>query len=186
MPELTFQEEDHIYMLDGVVIPSVTQALHAEGFIDDRWFTEESSIRGTYVHLASHMHDMGTLDEDTLDPVLVPYLDGYKQFLDDTGFEVLESEVRQYHKTYLYAGTPDKKGLLYGRRSLIDLKSGKPEAWVKLQLGGYWLLDEPCDCYSLQLKPDGTYNFSEKIKDIRHQGQVFLSALVCHQWKNNH
>jgi len=185
VPEFKFIEEGHQYLLDGASLPSVTQVLHAGGFIDDRWFTEYARTRGQYVHRACHLYDSGTLDEEALDPTLAPYVGAYKAFKRDTGFEVLESEVPGYHKTYLYAGTPDKWGALYRRPAMIDLKSGKPETWVKLQLGGYWLLGEPADCYSLQLKPDGTYNLSEKIKDIRQQAQVFLAALAVHNWKLN-
>lgn len=185
MPELTFIEEGHQYFLDGVPLPSVTQVLFQEGFIDDRWWTEYACLRGTYVHKACQLENAGTLDEDALDPAIKGYHSGYVAFLRDTGFRPVEWEMPKYHPTYLYAGTPDVRGILYGQRAKIDLKSGKPEPWVKLQLGGYYLLNEPEDCYSLQLKPDGTYNLSEKIKDIRQHSQVFLAALACHNWKLN-
>jgi hypothetical protein len=185
MDKLTYIEDGHRYLLGDEELPSVTTVLKSEGFIDDAFFTEEGRRRGEYVHLACHLHDMNDLDESTLDPAIVPYYEAYVRFLRDTGFRVDESEVPDYQATYMYAGTLDKRGILNNKHTIIDLKSGAITPSVKVQLGAYWLFKGGyVDCYSLQLRPDGTYRL-EQVKDVRQQGQIFLAALAVYRWKQN-
>ena len=54
IPELVFEEEKHIYMLNGLEIPSVTRIMeplsqHEYGAID-KWVLEKAANRGTAVH----------------------------------------------------------------------------------------------------------------------------------------
>lgn len=185
MPELIFDKERHVYSVNGRVLPSVTGILKAEGFIDDTWFTEDARLRGTYVHLACHLYDMGTLDENELDPALRPYLNGYIRFKADTGFEVVESEVPRYHEQYLFAGTPDKIGVMAKADTLIDLKSGLVSPWTALQTAAYELtLDRPMKRFGVQLTDDGKYKMIP-FQD-RTDRNIFLSALAVHNWKINH
>jgi hypothetical protein len=161
---------------------SVTELLVAEGFIDTRWFDEYSRTRGTYVHKAIHLYDTGDLDEDALDPVIVPYLDAWKRFLKESKFEVIESETRLYNDQF--TGMPDKVGLLNGYATILDNKSGNIEPWVALQLAGYEILKGGAyKRVAVRLKDDGTYSLKE-FKDRQDRG-IFLSALACYQWKKN-
>lgn len=184
MPDFSFQPDQHAYILNDRRLPSVTGILKAQGFIDDTWFTEDARLRGTYVHLACHLYDKGTLDIDELDPALRPYLDAYIRFKTETGFQVLESEVPRYHPQYLYAGTPDKIGILNGD-ALIDLKSGALSPWTALQTAAYELFfDRPMKRFGVQLTNEGKYKvipFTD-----RTDRNIFLSALACHNWRINH
>ena len=83
----TYDPATHTYKTDDVVRPGVTTILKKARLIDTDapWFDEYSRDRGTAVHLACELWDLGTLDESTLDPVLVPYLDGWRLFMAETG-----------------------------------------------------------------------------------------------------
>ena len=136
--DLTFDEEKHEYRLDGRILPSVTGILREMGFIDDTYFTEDSAARGTAVHRATELYDLGTLDEDSLDPRLVDYLEGWKRFRKETGFLPTSIEGRGWSK-FGYAGTFDRIGVTDNASIvLLDIKSSMyvPD-WIGLQLGGY-------------------------------------------------
>lgn len=151
-----FTEEGHIYTADGRRLESVTGILKAEGFIDDRWFTEEARERGSFVHLARHLDDMGELDEESLDPVIVPYLEAWRRFRRESGFVVERSEVPGMSSSYLYAGTPD----VIGHFPKGNLKRG-----------------------AVELHNDGTYRlvpFTDR-QDVAQ----WLAVLSCHNWKKN-
>lgn len=185
MPEFIYNDELHLYMLDGRVLPSVTGILKGELFIDDSFYTEDARIRGTYVHLACHLYDKGTLDLDELDSALRPYLDAYILFKGETGFQVNESEVPCYHPQYLYAGTPDKIGIMAGTDALIDLKSGDIQPWCALQTAAYELFfPKSMKRFGVQLTNEGKYKMTPFTD--RTDRNIFLSAMACRNWKLNH
>ena len=164
---------------------SVTEILKSEGFIDGTWFTEYSRTRGSYIHKAVHLYDIGDLDEENLDPVLVPYLDAWKRFLLESKLEVVDSEVRLTSETYQLTGKPDKVGLLNKCPTILDNKSGAIAPWTGLQLSFYELLKgSPYKRIAVRLKPDGKYSLTE-FKNRQDKGTV-LSILNAYYWKKNH
>lgn len=164
---------------------SVTELLVAENFIDDTWFDEYSRTRGSYIHKAIHLYDIGDLDEENLDPVIVPYLGAWKKFLKESKFEVIDSEVRLYSETYRLTGMPDKVGLLNGKPTILDNKSGAIAPWTALQLAFYELLSgSPHKRVAVQLKPNGKYRLAPEFKDRSDRGTV-LSILNVYRWKKN-
>lgn len=185
MPEFLYNDDQHVYTLDGRPLPSSTGILKAQGFIDTTWYNEDARLRGTYCHLACHLYDKGTLDYDALDDALKPYLDGYIRFIEETGFQVVESEVPRYHPQYLYAGTPDKTGAMNGADALVDLKTGVIQPWTALQLASYEMFfDGPMKRFGVQLTDDGKYKMIPFTD--RNDRNIFLSALAIHNWKLNH
>jgi hypothetical protein len=134
---------------------------------------------GTHVHLATHLHDMETLDEAALDPALVPYLAGWKSFLFETGFTVTHSEEIVHNPRYGYAGMLDRRGLLAKRRWIIDIKSGAVPWTVGFQTAAYQEAipaeERPKNRLAVQLLPTGKYRLHEQ-KDAG-DFQIFLSAL---------
>jgi len=186
--DLIFTEATHEYRHGegGEVLPSVTGILKSEGYIDGDWYTEAARIRGTYVHKICHLHNIGDLDETTVDETLVGYYEAYLSFLAETQFVVEDSELLVHSDTYLFAGTLDIRGKFPGAKmkSVIDIKSGSIEPWVAIQLAGYTVcLPDPHERYSLQLTADGKYHLKQW-KDRSDQG-VFLGALAGFHWKNN-
>ena len=155
-PAQSFDEAEHAYHHNGVRLPSVTQILQAEGFIDMRFFDAYSRERGRLVHLATHYDDMGELDEDTLDPVIEPYLRAWRKFRQESGFTVESSEVPMVNIKYGFAGTPDVRG----RFPKGALRRG-----------------------AVELHDDGTYKLYQ-FPD-RNDVNVWLAALACHTWKTN-
>jgi len=137
-------------------LPSVTEILAAEGFIDDRFFDEWSRDRGTYVHLATHLDDMGDLDEDTVDPVIVPYLEAWRRFKKESGFMVEQSEISLASKAYHYAGTIDRIGYF-------------PAGSITRA--------------AVELHNDGTYKIYPF--NDRTDKQIWLSVVAIHYWKHN-
>lgn len=186
---LKFDPDLHQYSIGSEILPSITQILAAEGFIDSTWYTAAGRDRGTTAHKITHDYDMGELFEELLDPAYIPYLKAYKQFLQDTGFKVLASEVPRYHMALRYAGTPDKVGEMRGCFAVVEQKSGALEPWTRIQAAAQGELVKQdfnvarVKRYGLQLRPDGKYRLIEY--DNRQDEGIWLSTLAIHHWKHN-
>ena len=198
---LVFQSDEHRYFLDGREIPSNTTMIKAAGLIDDRWFTPESRQRGIEVHRACHFLCEKDLDWTTVRPDYVPYVEACQDFIRSTGFQVERNEFPAW-SDHDYATTPDVMGILNGRRSIINFKTGAISKWVGLQLYGEKQAvneriqnqDEPWTAgltylnghpypemvYALELRANGKWKlhpFNE-----RDLTQVFLSMVKLHHW----
>ena len=162
----TFDETRHLYTLDGRPLLSVTQILERSGIVDYSFLppaTRNMALaRGSAVHLATALDDEGDLDEAALDPILLPYLEGWRKFRRDTGFSPDQIEHRGFHPQHKYAGTKDRRGTFPGKSSRFDLdiKCGQAQPWVWLQLAAYQALEpEPRTKlpYVVELPGDGTW-----------------------------
>jgi hypothetical protein len=195
-PRLVFHPAVHRYELDGVELPSVTAILKLAGVADfsGPWFTDEVLARGTYVHQAIALDAEGVLDEDTLDPQLVPYIHGWRAFLAESGYEIEHWEQRVCDPVLGYAGTLD--GILRHpassprRRLLIDVKRGlypsagpQTAAYKRLALKFY---DTPMaiDRAVVELPGDGRYRLTQL--DDRDDEHVFLAALRIVNFRRTH
>ncbi|NPV03857.1 MAG: hypothetical protein HPY67_03900 [Syntrophaceae bacterium] len=185
MNGLVFDAERHAYLLDGRVVPSVTQILAAEGIIDGQWYTEEGRRRGDHVHLALRYHDEGRLDEESVTDEVRPYLEAWQRFISETGFICLQIEQPFADRNLGFAGTPDRVGWMDGDKtlSIIDIKTGAPEPWHALQTAAYavGLGKRTVMRWSVYLKPNGAYRL------IRHQAIedviAWLGLVSVHNWK---
>lgn len=191
--QLDFDEERHTYTLtDGItdeILPSVTQILKAEGFMnytcDDGWYME----RGSHVHRMIELHMTDSLNEETLDPMLRPYLTAFRAFEAATGFLTQGMELPLWHPIYHYAGKPDLWGPIDNRLTLIDVKTGSPAKWHTIQLAAYFELLRTegiavKNAANLYLAEDGSFKYVQiKSKDINDCRNVFLSALTIFKWK---
>jgi len=185
MEELTLQENGHIYRLNGRIIPSATQAL---SLVDDRWKDPYFLQRGRFIHLACELWDREELDEETVDPSILPRLEAWKLFRQDTGFVPSRIEEFYAHPVYLYGFKFDRTGPLNGREALIDLKSS-PSPIDALQGAAYWAglqaQDPPITCkavFDLYLKDNGKYNLVP-IKFLRNDFLTFLAVLTAYRFK---
>lgn len=164
--KLSFDPLKHEYKIGKKVLPSVTTILKAAGYIDTTWATEWHRNKGEQLHRALHLHDLDVLDEATLDPELVPYIQTYKRFLSESGAKVTHSELPCWSDKYQYAGTADKVLLLHRRRVVVDVKTNNAPAWTALQVASYAHAIEESRYihierrYSLALKKDD-YRFRE-------------------------
>jgi len=188
-----FDEEKHIYTVDGEQWSSVTQALKC--LPDDyahvsREIMQQAAHLGKAVHKAIELDIAQTLDEESLDPIIASYLQAWREFVKRSGFEVLASESIVVSRKYRYCGKLDILGVLNGRYALVDLKrtAGIMRS-VAPQLAGYEQaaretfgigMFEQVDRYALHFPKERSaalFPFYDK-NDMR----VFLSALTIHQW----
>lgn len=172
----------HVYTVDGSIYPSVTQILQDQGFIDATWFTEYARERGKLVHRITHWHDTGELDPGSVDPALEGYLEGWRRFIRESGFDPQIIERPLASHTYRFAGTPDRIGVLNGELAILDIKSGAVQAWTGLQLAGYEVLyGQRTARAGVQLTEDGKYKLISFTD--RSDRAIFLAALSCWWWK---
>lgn len=150
----------------------------------------ENSINfGNAVHKMCYLYLKGTLNEKTLDQQLLPYLNQFKKWLEDTQFKVMGFEQRIVSKRYNFSGTPDIWGKYHGRLSVVDIKTTAVIAkTIGLQLSGYEMLIKEYigksilyfDRYVLRL-------FSNKQEFIpvkrKSDMRAFLSCLCLHNYK---
>jgi len=121
---LTFDAVEHRYAWNGAPVPNVTRALDL--------LTDYSKIpaevlelarqKGVAVHRMVELHAKNDLDEARLPAWMQPVIVQWKKFVFETGFKVLESERRVYHKRYRYAGTLDLFGTIHTGTAFVDVK----------------------------------------------------------------
>lgn len=183
---LSFDEVNHIYRLDGVTIPSVTQVIQEAGLIDlsgiDDGLLNYKSDLGQKIHLATELYDKNNLDMDGLHPTLRLYLDAWIKFRKDYNFIPVEIELQLFHKLYKFAGRIDRVGYIGKDSSLVDIKSGSYQKAHAIQTAGYELLynqdkkaDKTKKRFVVYLNETGYKIEENKNQDDRN---VFLSALT--------
>jgi len=167
-------------------LPSVTGILKAVGLIDTAFFTEEGRERGTAVHLACEYLDQGDLDESTIDPQIVGYLDAYKKFKAASGWQFEWIEVPVTDKAHTYAGMFDR-ALSSRPRKLLDIKTGAHQPWHSVQSAAYVnCMDDPFSYsrYGLYLQKDGKFSIREFPKaEYMSDLAIFQSALNIYYWR---
>jgi hypothetical protein len=191
-PVLTFDEETHTYRVNGKVVPNVTRILKPligyEGV--QAYILERKSAIGRAVHRATELWDADDLDEQALDPILRPYLNAYKRFIDQAKPTWKRSESRVYHARFGYAGTLDREGEVLGDPAVVDLKCTVDiTPAVGVQTAAYGAPIEAEDGvkrkrYALQLRADGTYRL-EPMNDAS-DFQTFLACLSIHNYKERY
>lgn len=195
---LRFDPNAHEYHLDGDRLPSVTevlQPLNDLGGIPPDALAAAAAF-GSNVHAACHLFNQGRLDDDSLDPRLRPYLEGWKQYLLDSGATVIASEVRCHHPRARYAGTADvvvrtpKTKRFAAKQAVIDIKTSvmvprtvnlQTAAYREALLDGPYPFAGPMERYAVHLLGWGRY----ALIHCRNVGDfnVFLSALNLHRWR---
>lgn len=194
-PKFRFDPEKHRYYYDEVEVPGVSSILKAGnltniGFIP-RDVLERSSRFGTAVHKACELHDMGTLDDTSLDKNLCPYLDAWQQFLVDASCLIEHVETKVFSKKWFYMGTLDRIVVINGKRYVLDIKTGLIYPSMCAQLAGYLnafnegLLkkDQATDRIIVQLKENGLYSLPPKDFFEKSDFSTFTSCLNIYNWK---
>lgn len=170
MAKFEYNDEQHIYRLDGVIIPSVTQVLKAVGILNFDFIPadkREASMRfGEAVHLATSLRDKNDLELATLSPLIIPYLAGWKKFLSDTGAIIIENEKPSYSPKYRYGFKIDRVIEIHKRPTVADIKTSvDSQQGTDLQLVAYqsgWNEGKPrkeqaLDRIAVHLNQDSTY-----------------------------
>jgi hypothetical protein len=131
--------ESHVYTVDGKIVPGVTDVLAPLTCWDkvNPELLAWHRTRGQHAHRAIELWNDGDLDEEDLDPQLVPFLNGWRKFVKDTGFHVTHGEQKVYHVGLGYAGMLDIRGIMRRVPWLIDLKLGAPQKTWGPQTAAY-------------------------------------------------
>lgn len=191
---LHFDEAKHEYSVNGVVLPSVTQIIHA-AFPDPYRFARLEDVEfkrdiGDAVHKATHYFDEGDLDLSTLDLRIQPYLKAYRRFVVERNYEPIFCERRMYSQRYGYAGTVDKVGTMVhdkGHRVVVDIKcTATVSPLVPLQTAAYSMLLSdtsvvPMQRYCLHLQDNGKYKLHPHFDTYGDQAG-FLGCLNRFKW----
>jgi len=205
---VALDEASHVYTHreDGSHPPSVTTILGAVppwlGLFDhaDPDRVAYKGDLGRKVHQATHYFDEGTLDADSVDPVLVPYLIGWEKFCREKHFRPVQMETLVYHPIYGYAGTVDRLGAADTEHGhgyvLLDLKTGDGsmagpqtaaylEAWRQMVLAGLTTMPvthagDPIDRWTVQLHDTGRYTLTPHRS--RRDWRVFLAAFELYTY----
>lgn len=204
MSALTFEPEAHAYHLNGERLPSVTQVLEPLINYDGvpNGILQHAADRGTAVHLATEYFDDGDLDEDSIDPEILPYVQAWQRFRAESGFEVLRSEVRVYSERHRYAGTVDCIGVMRGRLVMVEKKTTailaaataiQVTAYLKAYNEHVPAAERAKDCYSVHLRRDGTYRLDQH-EPLTHWAAFLAlrypddsdSAATLAAWKAKH
>lgn len=180
---LTFDPIKHEYRYNGQVVPSVTQVI---GAIDQfRGINSETLAaagdRGTAVHRAAELHDLGTLDESSVDPAIHGYLEGWRRFMREIRPEWAGIEQQVYHEAFRYAGTLDRYGIVQGQTTVLDIKTAAAKSpWWGVQTAAYARAISKTDVQrmTIQLTPDGFYKLNRW--EDKADFPVFASLLTIH------
>jgi len=163
---LTFDEATHTYYWHGKRVPGVTgllKTLHNfDGVPTD--VLEAASQRGTAVHLACEYLDKGILDEDSVDPAIAGYVNGWRLFMAEKKPAWSAIEQMFYHPALAYAGTLDREGLMEGDEWTLDIKTAAASHPVwGIQTAAYANgRGKPKSRRgTVQLRADGTYRLIE-------------------------
>jgi hypothetical protein len=138
---LKYDPANHLYTLDGLPLPSVTQILgqfrrvhlgelkYMVDVFSGRIFPAEvfdhPAEAGGAIHQgAAYLLQGKGLRWDSLAPELVGPLRQFETWLQEYGVKPLLVETPLASRRWRYAGTPDAVVMLLGHRYLIDIKTG--------------------------------------------------------------
>jgi len=172
----------------GDELPRVSQILKLAGVLPDSTYLPQSALdRGTAVHLYTELYDRGRLDESQVDPIVAPYLEGYKNFLLETGAEVIGIEEKVESRIYQYQGRLDRR-LKIGKDFLVmDIKCGQPMPWHALQLAAYSLTLPPeYSRFRLGVCLDQSYPRGYKLAKYKERSDydIWKACLTLFHWKS--
>lgn len=192
-PTLHFDAASHRYLLAGKPVPSVTKVLAAAmnfgGVPAD--VLELARQRGNAVHKAVELDIADNLDEATVDERVMPYVIAWRAFRRDSGFTIIEPELRVASARYGFAGTLDLAGTFPKSRhrvAIVDTKTAvSMPVIVGPQTAGYEIGYRETrghvggiDRFALQLAKDASYKLVPLTR--ANDGAVFLSALTLWRW----
>lgn len=199
--DIFFDEQEHLYLVDGVEVPSVTEILsplhRSYGKVNPS-ILEYAANRGKAVHEALEVYDLGGELEAT--PETAPYIQAYLDWVQVykptwTGVEQIV-----FCEEGWYCGTFDRMGYLNdGKLAIVDIKTSQPtrEAYVSvcLQTAAYALAvmsesnfkvdAETINRYGLFLMKDGKYRLLDckEFEGTNHfdSNKVFAMLLATHK-----
>lgn len=195
----SFDQGLHIYRDErGILIPSVTQCLKANGLISFAGINpavlEHKRQLGTLVHQVTALYDQGEdLSEYDIPQEIWPYVLGYLNFREDCDFtpSLIETRMLAEVHSMRFGMQPDRVGEIHGRPHILELKCGseKHPAWA-VQLAGYGTgLYGPRPTIAraaLQLGPQFARGYKLHPYDDPADFQIWMASLALTTWLRNH
>ena len=195
LSELSFTDEDHIYRLNGVIIPSVSAVMEPLSMAKYKGISESTLDRaankGTSVHNAIENYIKFGIDD--VSPEHRGYFDGFLDWLDEKKPVFVSSEFQCYHKLMMYGGTLDLLCIIDGKLNLIDFKSTSvlSDMLCGVQLEGY---SQALASHGikvdkkriLHLKKDGKWSDPEYPASDPLRWRVFGSLKCVYDWISRH
>ena len=201
--DIQFFEEEHIYLVDGEEVPSVTTILNYLSDVDygkvSPSVLEQAAKRGSLVHEYTELMDYGALP-DEVESEVVGYLTAYEKFLRDYKPDWLYIEQPVYSEAFGYAGTVDRFGRIDGELCVVDIKTlASPTKMQKFTVSSqtaaydiaiyhYFQLphtERRSQRYALYLGKDGDYNLIDLIEYDKKYGYdgwaMFLDCLSIYK-----
>lgn len=181
---IEFDEERHIYTVDGKTVPSVTHItrfLSVDLMTANTWARDAAAERGSRVHAITACIDYGEMPDVEED--IAGYVDAYLRFLNDYHVEWDGIERIVYNVTFGYAGTVDRFGKIDGIPAVLDIKTSAalhvPQ--VSAQCAAYeralWEMTAVTRAIcALRLAKDSTYEFRNL--DKYNGYELFRSCLT--------
>lgn len=146
--EVEYIDEIHTYLVDCVIVPSVTQII--ETMFDSYSKVPKATLKisadfGSRIHEMIESYEKGELDETTLTLFDSVMLDSYKDIVKKHQIEVVDMEQIIYYKDK-YAGRYDILARVNGELAIVDIKTTSKllTDHLELQLSMYVLGLEYC------------------------------------------
>ncbi len=192
---LTFDEASHVYHFDGERVPNVTTILKPLTSYDmipaDK--LEVARQKGVAVHKMVELDALGQLDEipDWMKPAYIEWLKFKKQ----TGFILIASEQKVFHRAFRYAGTLDLLCELpltkFKGVGIVDVKrSFFAGAVIGLQTAAYASAVSNSTTHKklwrAALRLNENSAFRVEAYDDPNDHNVFIAALTMHNWQRSH
>jgi hypothetical protein len=181
-------DEKHIYRVNGMVKPGLTEILKAVGVLRFAGNNQAAMNRGKAVHLATYLLDRGELDWSSVTDDWMPFVTAYEDCLREKNLTpILETRELPLYAAEGYCTTID--GVYRDAHGLLmcEIKTGdNPPDHVDVQTAAQLRAIMPYnkDHFGAQLlrrrayillRGNGTYDFKE-LKDWRDD-QIWLSCL---------
>jgi hypothetical protein len=195
---LRFDEGSHRYYRGSIEIPSCTRCLDHAGLVSydgvRQDILEKKSRLGTAVHMATHFYDENNLDWESVGDDAKPYVDGWAEFRETTGFVPMRIEERCEANLngMPYGMQFDCLGMLGKQETIVEKKiSSQALWWWAIQTAGYALgapdlsrESSPMLRFSrrrriaVQLLPVGKFKFKKYDFNDRQDADVFAATLL--------
>ena len=147
---IEFDEETHIYKVDGKILPSVTTITGILSSIEykeiDPEILKRAAEKGSAVHKA--IEDFNNWNDYELDIKYEPFMEQYKKALEKEKFEPIKNEFKLTNGEI--CGTLDNMSQLGKDRIIIDYKTTATihKKLLEAQFGGYKIL---CDSNNINI-----------------------------------
>ncbi|KKN56862.1 hypothetical protein LCGC14_0567870 [marine sediment metagenome] len=206
MAHFQFDEGTHTYALPGSRhVPSVTQVLEGTGMAPDFSFLPDYYLhRGQAIHKAMALHLLGTLEQETLDERIRPFVEAGQEWLELVEARPIVIEHRWVHTVLEYGGTLDLFADTKLGHLIVDWKASIMDEAYEVQVaGGYApLLLEAAEHGAINAEPELVAAARMAVVTLKGRAKphfvpahnnaglaqtaVFRAALTVAKWRQAH